>query len=180
MRPFRIAAGVVVLAVAMGCSEQARTGTGVASSGDTTTSTRGTAADTTEAPAPLSREQAAERYLAIVEPYNVAYEALEASINEGLPLETVRARVEATAAANEAHIQELRATAWPVDVQPHVDELIAESELAQPSWREAARATTPEALIDAVLAALEHDGNTPASTIRRLLGLEEYDEADYT
>jgi hypothetical protein len=179
MRPFRTAAGVVVLTVAMGCSNQPSSGTGDASA--SVTSSADPSSGTTEPPSGrLSRAAAAERYLAIVEPYNIAYEGLEASINEGLPLETVRARAKATADANDAHIQELRATAWPADVQPHVDELIAESELAQPSWRQAAQATTPEALMDAVLAALEHDGNTAATTIRRLLDLGEYDEADYS
>src|SRR5690606_28006699 len=178
MRPIRCAAGAVVLAIVVGCSDEARSGTANTSLGGTPSSEEA-APGTREGPSVgLSRERAAERYLAIVEPYNVALEGLEQALDEGLPLDIVRARAEATADANDAHIRDLRAAEWPADVQPHIDELVAESELAQPWWRRAAQAPTRDELVAAVLAAGDHDGSAPARTIRRLLGLEEYDEAD--
>lgn len=131
-------------------------------------------------PPPLSTEAAAERYLAIVEPYNVALEALEQGVNGGQAVETLQAQAAGVAAANDAHRLELEATVWPAEVQPAVDELVAASVQAQTYWAEASQAPTRDALIAAVLAAGEHDGGEAAGTIRGLLGLGDYDEEDYS
>jgi hypothetical protein len=188
MRMLCVAASAVGLIVGAACSDGAESRTTSASStsvgvdaGQSSTTVT-TAAPTTTAPppAPLSREDAAARYLAIVEPYNVALEALEQGVNGGQPVETLRAQAAAVAAANETHMQQLQATLWPADVQPAVDALVAASQQAQAFWLQAAEAPTHEALIAAVVSAGEHDGGTPASTIRNALGLGEYDEDAYS
>jgi hypothetical protein len=139
-----------------------------------------TPSTTSPPPAPLSKGEAAERYLAIVEPYNLALEGLEQAINDGQPPAALRVQAEATAAANEAHMLELQTTAWPTDVQPAVGELLAESAQAQTFWLQAAEAQTRDAVIQAAVSAGEHDGSGAASTIRSLLGLDDYDEDDYS
>ena len=82
--------------------------------------------------------------------------------------------------ANDTHMQELQATAWPADVQPAVDELVAESEQAQTYWLQASQAQTRDALIAAAVSAGEHDGGVAADAIRSVLGLGEYNEDDYS
>jgi hypothetical protein len=128
----------------------------------------------------LSKEQAAERYLAIVEPYNVALEALEQAVNGPQSVDALRTQAASVAAANDTHVQELKAAAWPADVQPAVDEPVAESEQAQTYWLQASEAPTREAAIAAAVSAGEHDGGAAAQAIRSLLGLGDYDEVDYT
>ena len=137
------------------------------------------AVTTTTAP-PLTREQAAERYLAIVEPYNVALEALETAVNGGQGVGDLQAQAAAVATANATHMAELQATVWPADVQPAVDELVAASGTAQTYWLQASQAQTRDAVIAAALSAGEYDGGTAADTIRSLLGLGPYDEDDYS
>jgi hypothetical protein len=137
-------------------------------------------APTPTTPAPLSQEQAAKRYLAIVRPYNVALERLEQAINTGRPLATVRTLAADVASANAAHMRDLRAAAWPVEVRAPVRELLAESAQAQSYWRQAAQATTRSGLVQAVLHAARHDGSDAAGSIRRLLDLGKYDERDYS
>ncbi len=145
----------------------------------TSTTTTTSPTTTTTTPPELSRQEAAQRYLAIVEPYNVALEGLEQAVNRGQPIPSLRAAAQATAAANEAHMRELQATVWPTGVQPAIDELLAESAQAQDDWLRAAQAPTRDDLVGAVIAAAEHDGSDAASTIRNLLGLPQYDEGDY-
>jgi hypothetical protein len=130
--------------------------------------------------ATLSKEQAAKRYLAIVKPYNLALERLEQAINRGQPVAMVRTLAGQVAAANQAHMRDLRATVWPVEVRAPVRELLAESARAQAYWRQAARATTRSALIQSVLKAVQHDGSGAAGDIRRRLDLGAYDERAYS
>ncbi len=124
-------------------------------------------------------EEAAQRYLEIVRPYNEALEDLERGVNSGRSLDTVTGLAGAVAEANAAHIEELADTNWPTDVQSAVDDLIAESTAAQEYWEDAAAAETYDGFIEAVLAAGEHDGTEAAEIIRELLNLDEYDESDY-
>jgi hypothetical protein len=131
-------------------------------------------------PRPLSQEQAAKRYLAIVKPYNVALERLEQAINTGRPVATVRMLAGKVASANAAHMRDLRATSWPVAVRAPVRELLAESAQAQSYWRQAAQANTRSGLIQAVLKAVQHDGSDAAGSIRRRLDLGAYDERAYS
>lgn len=127
----------------------------------------------------LSKDEAAQRYLAIVKPYNDALEALERAINAGNGVVALRPLAAATAGANAAHVAALRAAPWPPDVLPAITALTAESELAQPHWERAAAATSRDELIEAVLAAAGHDGSEAAATIRTLLMLDQYDEGDH-
>jgi hypothetical protein len=135
---------------------------------------------TSSTAAPLSKEQAAKRYLAIVKPYNLALEQLEQAINRGQPVAMVRTLAGQVAAANQTHMRDLRATVWPLEVRAPVRELLAESARAQAYWRQAARATTRNALIQAVLKAVQHDGSDAAGDIRRRLDLGAYDERAYS
>ena len=137
-------------------------------------------APTPTTPRPLSQEQAAKRYLAIVKPYNVALERLEQAINTGRPMATVRTLTGQVASANAAHMRDLRNTAWPVEVRAPVRELLAESARAQVYWRQAAQATTRSGLMQAVLTAVQHDGSDAAGSIRRRLDLGKYDERAYS
>lgn len=180
MRALGICAAVAVMVAVGACggSESAETRSDATTS--TTTSATTVAPSSTTAPTPLTAEEAATRYLSIVEPYDVALEGLEQAINGGQPVEALRAQADTTAAANAAHIQALRDTLWPPDVQPSVDQLVAESEAAQPSFLQAAQAETRQGVIDAVVAASEHDGGDAAAAIRQLLGLDAYDEEDYS
>ncbi len=184
MRSRRMVTCVAALAIVAACSEgggsTATGGAGTSPSDGPSTTTTVAPAPTTTSPPPLSAAAAAERYLAIVEPYNVALEALEQAANSGQPVATLQTHAGAVAAANATHVEELRATVWPADVQPAVDELVAESEQAQTFWVQASQAETREALVAAVLSAGEHDGGDAAETIRSLLGLGEYDEDDYS
>ncbi|MPZ79278.1 MAG: hypothetical protein GEV28_02320 [Actinophytocola sp.] len=155
------------------------TTTAVSPSEATRTATRGATPTPTITPLTLSREQAAERYLAIIRPYNVALEKLEQAINSGEPLATQTALAAETAEELETEIGQLRGTAWPPEVRTQVDGLVAASENAVDHWSEAASAQTRDDLIQAVLAAAEFDGTDAASTIRELLDLDSYDERDY-
>lgn len=129
---------------------------------------------------PLSRDQAAKRYLEIVRPYNVALEALEKAVNTRKPLARQKALAADVAEELEIEVKRLRATAWPTKVQRHVDDLVTTSEKALKHWRRAARAQTPRKLFQAVVAAGEFDGNGAADKIRKLLDLDSYDEDDYS
>jgi hypothetical protein len=127
----------------------------------------------------LSLEDAADRYLEIVQPYNEALEAFEAAFNSGdQDLATLTGMAGDTAAALETEIGQLQETAWPEEVQSHVDDLVAASEQALPLWQEAAAAESVEALLDSVQAAAEHDGNDAGDAIREALGLQPYNEED--
>jgi hypothetical protein len=180
LRAFWIVASGAGLVVGAACSAGSGSD-GVDTAAPSTSVTVEPAPSTTSPPpAPLSKDQAAERYLAIVEPYNVALEALEQAINGGQPVESLQTQAAAVAAANDTHVQELRATAWPTDVQPAVDDLVAASEQAQTYWLQGSQAPTRDALIAAAVAAGEHDGGTAADTIRSLLGLDDYNEDDYS
>lgn len=169
---------ILVMATALvalaGCST-ATTSTPVAAPTTTTTST----APTTTTPAPLSKADAARRYLAIVRPYNVALEQLEQAINSGQPVATLRTRTSELAAANETQIKQLQAAVWPTDVRAPMDELIAESGKAQPFFLQAAQAKTRNQVVQAVLDSRKHDAKAPAKSIRELLELAKYDEGDY-
>lgn len=176
-----LVASAAALLAAVACSgsdgsERAET----APSSSTTASSEVPSTTTSTAPPPLSTADAAARYLAIVEPYNVALEALEAGINGGEPVESLRGLGAAVAGANATHVQELRSTVWPAMVQPAVGELVAASEQAQTWWDQAAAATTRDAVIAAAQGAIEHDGGDASATIRSLLGLDAYDEDDVT
>lgn len=129
---------------------------------------------------PLSKEQARERYLQIVEPYNRSLERLEKAFNTGKPvseLQLVAARVEES---NATQIRALRTTRWPANLRAPIGDLIAESNAAQRYWRRAAAAGTRQEVGEAVVAAGRHDGSEPAGTIRKRLGLGSYDENDYS
>lgn len=180
MRGPMAAAAVAALLALTGCSGEP-SGEGVA---DTLpgppTAPSASPAPTTTTPRPLSQEQAAKRYLAIVKPYNVALERLEQAINTGRPLATVRTLARQVASANAAHMRDLRTTAWPVEVRAPVRELLAESAQAQVYWRQAAQATTRSGLMQAMLTAVQYDGSDAAGRIRRRLDLGKYDERDYS
>jgi ABC-type glycerol-3-phosphate transport system substrate-binding protein len=176
MRRLILGAGLAAaIALLAGCAS---------SSTDTTTTSAATATTTVKptstTPATLSLERAARRYLEIVRPYNEALEDLERAVNSGEPLDTLTALAEATAAANGAQIKQLKVTPWPADVQTPVDGLIDESKQAQRYWEQAAQASTRDGLIEAIVAAGEHDGTAAASAIRELLNLKAYNENDYS
>jgi len=178
LRSLWIVACISGLVIGTACSESewlASVDTPVSS---TTLTVEPAPSTTSPPPAPLSKEQAAERYLAIVEPYNVALEALEQVVNGRQPVEALPTQAESVAVANDRHVQELKATAWPADVQPAVDELVAESEQAQIYWLQASQ--TREEVIAAAVSAGENDGGAAADAIRSLLGLADYDEDEYS
>jgi hypothetical protein len=168
------------LALGAACSGSGGTAASSGGSGSSTAPPAQAPVTTTTTPPPLSHEQAAERYLAIVEPYNTALEALEQSVNGGQEVGALQAQAAAVATANSTHIAELQATVWPADVQPAVDELVAASGTAQTYWLQASQAQTRDAVIAATVSAAEYDGGTAADTIRSLLGLGAYDEDDYS
>jgi hypothetical protein len=172
------AVGVMVVAGACGGDDD-----GASTEGDTSTTTSTpatTAAPATTAPPVLTPQEAATEYLSIVEPYNTALEALEEAINGGQAVEALRTQADTLAAANATQVEALQAARWPPEVQPSVDALMAESEAAQPSLLQAAQAQSRQGVIDAVVAANQHDGADAAAEIRRLLGLDDYNEDDYT
>lgn len=162
---------VTALVAAAGCS----TSTPVAAPRTTSTST----AATTTTLAPLSKADAARRYLAVVRPYNVALEQLEQAINSGQPVATLRTRASELAAANDTQITQLQTTVWPIEVRAPMDELIAESGKAQPFFLRAAQAKTSNQVTQAILDSRKHDAKAPAKSIRELLELAKYDERDY-
>lgn len=136
-------------------------------------------ATTPSGAAELSLADAAGRYLEIVRPYNEALEDLEQAVNGGQDLATLTELAGDTAAALETELSQLESVAWPAEVQPHVDDLVAVSEQARPYWQEAAEAQSRDELVTAVLAAGEHDGAEAAGTIRELLELDQYEEENY-
>jgi len=131
-------------------------------------------------PQPLSRAQAAKRYLAIVKPYNVALERLEQAFNAGRPLDALRMLSRAVATANDTQMNKLRATLWPTAVRQPMRTLLAESAVAQRYWLQAVEAGTRDELAGSLVTASRHDGSDAAGQIRRALGLGAYDEADYS
>lgn len=176
----RLIFGTVVALLALaGCSPATTSGLATASTPTPTLTSTPTAATTTTTTAPLSKADAARRYLDIVAPYNVALERLEQAINSAQPVASLRTCARDLAAANKTQIAQLRATTWPVKVRAPMHELIAESGKAQPFLLQAAHAQTTDQVIQAVLDAMEHDGTAAATTIRELLELDKYDETDY-
>lgn len=138
-------------------------------------------ADPSPSEAPrLTVEEAAARYLDVVQPYNEALESLETAINTGQPVDVQQKQAESTVAALREEIDALRGTRWPDDVEPHALRLAAAGEEAVPSWEAAAAATTGDDMVAAVLAAMEHDDQAAADAIRELLVLDRYDEGDYS
>jgi hypothetical protein len=140
------AAAVVAVLTVTGCSGESggRRAAGPLPAAPTVPTASPTPTSSTAAP--LSKQQAAKRYLAIVKPYNLALERLEQAINRGQPVAMVRTLAGQVAVANQAHMRDLRATVWPVEVRALVRELVAESARAQAYWRrQAARATTRSA-----------------------------------
>jgi hypothetical protein len=180
MRSIRVVASTAVLVIGAACSDSGGSDAVASASTSSTTLDVPPEPSTTVPPPPLSTEAAAERYLAIVEPYNVALEALEQGVNGGQAVETLQAQAAGVAGANDTHRLELEATVWPAEVQPAVDELVAASVQAQAHWLAASQAPTRDTLITAVLAAGEHDGGAAAATIRSLLGVGDYSEEDYS
>ena len=93
------------LVLGAACSGSAGTATSSGGSGSSTApSAQAPVTTTTTTPPPLSHEQAAERYLAIVEPYNIALEALEQALNGGQEVGALQAQAAAVATANATHI----------------------------------------------------------------------------
>ena len=129
---------------------------------------------------PLSREQARARYLQIVAPYNRSLERLEVEFNAGKPASRLRILAASVSESNATQISALRTTRWPVNLRAPIRDLIAESNAAQQYWRRSAVARTRQELGEAVVAAGRHDGSEPAGTVRKLLGLGDYDENDYS
>jgi hypothetical protein len=172
-----LAAAVVALLAVTGCSGEPG---GKPATAPLAAATTMPSVTPTTMTAPLSKKQAAERYLAIVKPYNLALERLEQAINQGRPVATVRTLAGKVASANQAHMRDLRATLWPVEVRAPVRELLAESARAQVYWRQAAHASTRSELIQVALKAARHDGSEAASSIRHRLDLGTYDERDYS
>lgn len=178
MRSFAvIVCAVACAAFVGGCAGQASTDATPASPVSETTTV---ALPTTTTLAVLSKEEAAKRYLAIVKPYNVALEQLEKATNDGKPIAELRTLAQATATANETHMRELSATAWPVDVQPAATALVTASGEAQTHWLAAAQAKTRDVLIKSFNAAGKASGGEHAKEIRRLLDLAKYNEGDYS
>lgn len=169
--------GITLLAGA-GCS------TGTAEQSTTSPvappSTAAASPSTVARPQPLSRAQAAKRYLAIVKPYNVALERLEQAFNAGRPLDVLRTLSRAVATANDTQMNQLRVTLWPTVVRQPLRTLLAESAVAQRYWLQAAEAGTRDELARSLVTASRHDGSDAAGQIRRALGLGAYDEADYS
>lgn len=169
---------VVLLAgVLAGCSEATNEGATQAPVTESTTSSATSPAEPT--PAPLSKPDAARRYLDIVKPYNEALENLEQAINDGQDLEVQQTSAGELVGANEQQIKDLESVVWPADVRDAMAELVAESRKAQPFLREAAQAGSTDDLVEALLAAMEHDGAEPAEKIRAALDLDAYDETEY-
>jgi hypothetical protein len=164
---------VLVLVIALaGCNTA--TGRGNGTSGPAGAAT-GTWIESPE----LSRTEAAQRYLAAVRPYNEALEDFEDAVNTGQPLGTQQELAARTAEALAQEIADLRTVAWPADVAPHIEALVAESERALPHWQQAAEAASVEDLLTAVHEAVEFSGTGEAAAVREILDLDEYDEDDY-
>jgi hypothetical protein len=159
-----------------GCAAAPTATTPLAAPPATTTST---APPTTTTPPPLSKPDAAQRYLAIVKPYNVALERLETAINSGQPVATLRTRASELAAANQEQINQLQTTRWPTEISGPMADLIAESGKSQQLILQAAQAKTRSQLVQAVVDGMKHDGKAPAKLIRDFLELAKYDERDY-
>jgi hypothetical protein len=175
----RLVPTFVVLLLGSGCASVDNGAPGSADS----TPVKSASAPATPSPSETPRltvGEAATRYLEVVRPYNEALEALETAINTGQPVDVQRKQAASTVAALRAEIDALRGTRWPADVEPHAMSLAAASEQAIPSWETAAAATTPDDLVAAVLAAMEHDDQAAADAIRELLALDQYDEGDYS
>jgi TolA-binding protein len=167
----------LLLLLVSGC---ASTADGAAEPAAPTAQTSAPASAAPSKPARLGTEEAAVLYLEAVRPYNEALEELETAINTGQPVEVQQERAAATLTALGAEIKALRAARWPAEVEPHALRLADAGEHAVPSWEAAAAATTSEAMVTAVMGALEHDDQAAADAIRRLLSLDQYDEGDYS
>ncbi|WP_158009774.1 hypothetical protein [Carbonactinospora thermoautotrophica] len=141
----------------------------------TPTPTGATLSPTPSTP-PLTREQAAKRYLAIVRPYNQTLERLERAINSGEPLPTLKTLAAQVAEANTTRIRQFQETPWPADVRAPVQELVAQARSAMGPLHQAATAKTREELVSLVLRAGRHDGARQAAEIRKRLKLSQYDE----
>lgn len=176
-----VATSLVVLLLVSGCAPVDDGAAGSAASTPVESDSAPAAPSPSPSKAPrLTVGEAAARYLEVVRPYNEALEALEVAINTGQPVDVQRKRAASTVATLRAEIDALRGTRWPADVEPHALSLAAAGEQAVPSWETAAAATTPDDLVAAVLAAMEHDDQAAADAIRELLTLDQYDEGDYS
>jgi hypothetical protein len=71
-------------------------------------------------------------------------------------------------------------TRWPVNLRGPIGDLIAESNAAQQYWRQSAASPTRQELGQAMVADGRRDGAEPAGRVRKLLGLDNRDENDYS
>jgi hypothetical protein len=130
---------------------------------------------TTGAPVPLTKEQAAARYLEIVGPYNAAHA-------EAVNLDNAGQHKAACAMQRDglrANVAADRATAWPADIAPLIEERAVLSDDTLVYLDQCANAPTDDEaqqILNDRLFSAEGDQNTQrtnalTNTIRTLLGL---------
>ncbi|HEX6451791.1 MAG TPA: hypothetical protein VF060_20295 [Trebonia sp.] len=75
-------------------------------------------------PARLTIAQARIKYRDISAPYNAAITALNTAAHEGTTWPTFKADLQTAVAANEAWKRQIRATRWPLVIQPLIDTML--------------------------------------------------------
>ena len=135
----------------------------------------------TEAPLPptaggVSEEDAAQQYLALVEPYNESAASWRAAATaQPFDLEALKVTSAGLADANEAFITALTGADWPIQVQPTVEALAAAAAGATEPLRRLAEAGSLE---DSNRIIQPRDtGAAEAQLLRAQLGLPGVEEA---
>jgi len=75
-------------------------------------------------PARLTIAQARIKYRDISAPYNAAVTAINTDAHEGTTWSTFKADLQTAVAANEAWERQIRATRWPLVIQPLIDTML--------------------------------------------------------
>lgn len=135
-------------------------------------------------PAVVTREQGAEQYLKLVEPFNKALEKCSAVLNPLLESEEstssdfpkVREACKGMPEANRAFADELSKDKWPAEAEEAVGQLVDEVRADQLAWQEVSEVKTHEDLFNPDHP-LSEDGPA-AGLVRAHLGLPPVEEIE--
>jgi hypothetical protein len=178
MKSTRVSAlviGLVVLGV--GCSSEEQPAP--------TNSSKSVSSPTTQAsPTALTREQGAEKYLELVEPYNegldkclpVVNPILDEGIVKSGDFSKIRKACKDMPSVNRQFADEVGKVPWPAEAQESISLLIDETRADQLAWQELSEVETEDDLFDPKYP-LTQDGEA-AGLVRAHLGLPPVEEIE--
>ncbi|ACZ29427.1 hypothetical protein Xcel_0388 [Xylanimonas cellulosilytica DSM 15894] len=114
---------------------------------------------------------AAERFVAITEPYEKVMAQYHEAETDDAPLETQVGLAGATASALRARVEGLRGTTWPDEVAADLAKLAVADEKAAAEWEAAGTAASVEEAYDAAGRAMAFNTLPEVDAVRTALGI---------